>query len=157
MTDGTSVQSSTLVSDDRLREVLRRELDRAINVERTFTRQQLAVESGVNIHTLDAIISRDPGKQRRVNGGVALSLACVLGKRCVNAILATIGYQGAPLDEAEEIQPCAVVGGIARGLAVIAAAASDNRIDHTERPGVTDAADLIIATVMPYSRAGQAA
>lgn len=156
MTEATSVQSSPLVSDELLREALRREIDRSINIERRFTRQQLSVESGVNIHTIDAILSRDPAKHRRVCGDVALSLACVLGKRAVNSVLALIGYQGAPLDEADEVMPCAIVGDVAKGLAVIAAAAADNRIDHIERPGVTDAADLIIATVLPLSRAGQA-
>lgn len=157
MSAADTVQTEPLVSDTKLRDALRRQIDRAINVDRTFTRQQLALESGVNVHTIDAVLSRDPGKHRTVGGAVALSIACVLGSRCVNVILALIGYTGSPLDEASEEQPCAVVGEIARGLSVIAAAAADNRFDHTERPAVTDAADLIIATVLPYSRAGQAA
>ena len=37
----------------------------------------------------------------------------------------------------------------------LAACAADGRIDHTERPDCQQAADLIIATVLPLASAGQ--
>jgi tellurite resistance protein len=42
-------------------------------------------------------------------------------------------------------------------LSVIATAAADGRIDHVERPAVREAADMLIATVLPVSSHGDAA
>jgi hypothetical protein len=153
-----SVQSQPVVSDDRIRDTLRRELDRAINIERTFTRAGLSLESGVNVHTIDAIMSRDPAKQRRVRMADAWSLSMVLGGRAVNLLLALIGYGGAkPLDEADEMHPMVLAAAAMAHLSTIATAASDGRIDHTEEPLCREAADMLIATVMPLSTAGRAA
>ena len=157
MTERPSVPREPLVSDARAREALRRELDRAINVEHTLTRAQLASESGVNIHTVDQLLSRDPGKQRRVCLADALSLASVLGERTVSALIAPIGYAAHRPDEAPDDAPMLIAAHGMAQLATIAAAAADGRIDHTERPGVEEAADLLIATVLPLSSAGQKA
>lgn len=157
MQRSNSVPSSPVVSDDRIRDVLRRELDRAINIERTFTRQQLSVESGVNVHTIDAITTRDEAKQRRICMADALSLSVVLGARSVNSMLALIGYGGAkPLDEAEELHPMVLAAAAMAHLSTIATAASDGRIDHTEERSCQEAADMLIATVLPLSSAGRA-
>lgn len=152
-----SVQSAPTVSDDRVRDTLRRELDRAINVEHNWTRQQLAVESGVNIYTIDAIMSRDVAKHRRVCMADAWSLAQALGKRAVNSLLALIGYGGATrLDDPNELRPMELAAQALASLSIIATAAADGRIDHTEKPRCQEAADAIIATVLPLSSAGRA-
>ena len=41
------------------------------------------------------------------------------------------------------------------GAGEIGQAAADNRIDHTERPRTTEAADNLIATIVPLSSAGR--
>jgi hypothetical protein len=153
-----SVQSSPVISDARLREPIRRELDRAINIERRLTRGELAEASGVNIHTIDQLLSRSPEKQRRVALEDAASLAWVLGERAINAVLASFGFGGArPLDAEDSQQPMMIVANAMRHLSVIGKAAADGRIDHVEEPDTTEAADMIIAELAPLSSAGKRA
>ena len=99
MTDDNSAQSGAILSDERIRDTLRRQIDRAYSVDRSFTRATLAAETGVNVYTLDAIMSRDPAKKRRVTMEDAFSIASVLGDRAVNSLLALIGYAGRRLDD----------------------------------------------------------
>jgi len=101
-------------------------------------------------------------KSYRVEGkepslSAALSLAVVLGTRHLNTMLARIGYIARPLDEADELQPMQIAADAMGHLSTIARAAADNRIDHSEKPVTTEAADMLIATVLPLSSAGQAA
>lgn len=96
---------------------------------------------------------RVEGKQPSL--GAALSIAAVLGEWAVNRLLAVIAYQGQPLEAADALKPNAIVADVAKDLSVLAIAAADGRFDHTEMPSVTDAADHIIATVLPLSRAGR--
>lgn len=152
----SSVQTEPLLSDARVRDVLQRELRAAIIVERRFTREQLEKASGVNVHTIDALRSADPAKQRRVTMADAFSLAFVLGERAVNALLALIGYGGAaPLDGQDTFNPVAATANAMGHLAVIARAAADGRIDHIEEPECQLAADALIAEVLPLSSAGR--
>lgn len=151
MTGAAAAQSCPIVSDDRVRDVLRRHVQRVLHVDRSFTRKQLADESGVNVHTIDAIVSRDAGKNRRVCFADGISLAWVMGPPAVNALLGLIGWVGRPEDDGEAVNPMAIAATSMGHLAVIAAAAADGRIDHTELPATQQAADLLIATVLPLS------
>ena len=151
MTHDTSVDEVGLVGPDRVRTVVQGLLRAAQAAG--WTDDALAETTGIKARTIKSY--RVEGKEPSLSA--ALSIGCVLGTTALNPILAMIGYAARPLDEADAVQPCAVVGGVARGLAVIAEAAADGRFDHSEMPAVRDAADAIIATVMPYSRAGQAA
>lgn len=157
MSDDLSVQSSPIVSDERVRDTIRRELHRAINVEKRFNRHQLAIESGVNIHTLDQLLSRNPEKHRRVALADALSLGCVLGERAINSLLALIGFVGQPIEDPDALRPMEIVAEGMQHFSIIAKAAADNRIDHQEEADVTAAADALIATVLPLSSPGRAA
>lgn len=154
MADNNSVQTSQAVSDDRVRLALKCEIDRAINLDRSITRRELAERSGVNIHTIDQILSRIEEKQRRVALADALSIAWALGDRCVNALLMKIGYGGATrLDEPDALQPMQMVATAFHALSTITTAAADGRIDHIEQPACQEAADIIIATMVPLSSA----
>jgi len=155
MQDGNAAQSGPIVSDERIRDTLRRQIDRAYTIDRSFTRASLASETGVNVYTLDAIMSRDPAKQRRVTMEDAFSIASVLGDRAVNALLALMGYAGRRLDDPDAMQPMLIAATAMAHLSTIATAAADGRIDHTEQPGCQEAADMIIATVLPMSSAGR--
>lgn len=149
-----SARTSAVVSDERLRNALRLQLDRAINIDRSFTRAELETASGVNIHTIDGILSRDPAKRRRVAAEDLMSLMWALGENAVNAMLATIRYGGATsLDEQDERQPIAAAAECIKHFAVFIEAAKDNRIDHLEEVPVAGAADGIIAEMIPYSSA----
>ncbi|WP_375194672.1 hypothetical protein [Sphingobium sp.] len=152
-----SVPSAAIVSDERIRDVLRREYDRAVNVARTTTRAKLAEDSGLNIYQIDAIVSRDAAKQRRITAADALSFCWALGDHAVGAFMATIGYAVRPLDGEEELQPTVLAANALAHLSVIATAAADGRIDHTELPACRDAADQLIATILPISSHGDAA
>ena len=151
-----SVPTAPIVSDATVRETLRRQIDRAINITpRAFTRTSLAQESGVNVYTIDSILSRDEAKHRRIALADALSIAQVLGERAVNAILADIGFAFArPAGDADEMQPTIMAATALAKLSVIATAAADGRIDHLEMPACRDAADELIATIKPISSMG---
>lgn len=153
-----SVQNEPVVSDATIRETLRRQIHRAINVTpRAFTRTTLAQESGVNVHTIDSILARDEAKQRRVSLADAFSIVSVLGEGAVNALLADIGFGGAKeMDELSEASPMHDMVKAMGALNVFAQAAVDDRIDHTEAEVVRDASDTLIATFLPYSSHGGA-
>lgn len=154
---GISVQNEPVISDRRVREELRDEIDRAINIDRSITRDRLAARSGVSVHQIDQILSRSPEKQRRVTLSDALSIAWVLGERAINAIVAPAGYAAKPLDEGREMPPTQIAAKALANLSVIVTAAADGRIDHTEEPACREAADELIATVLPLSSHGEAA
>lgn len=154
MSRDQSVPSDPTVSDERIRNALRFHIDKAINVRRTTTRAQLAADSGVNIYTIDAILSRDAAKKRRVAMEDGFSLAHALGEDAVSSLLSLIGYAARPLDEATTMQPMLIAATTMQHLSTIATAAADGRFDHIEMPSCREAADIIIATVLPLSSAG---
>lgn len=152
------VQSSPTASDERIRNTLRREIDRAINIDRSTTRPQLHTDSGVKLCQIDAIMSRDSGKHRRVAAEDALSLAWALGDRAVNALLAVIAY-GSARSVNETVEDCPRESAVAAlgALSTFMGAAADGRIDHTEERSATEAVDLIISELSPFSSAGRRA
>ena len=118
-----------------------------------WTDETLAAASGVSARTIKSyrVEGKEPGLAN------ALSLGCVLGAPAINGILSLIGYGGAkPLDECDEHAPGEIVATVMRSAAVLATAAADGRFDHLERPMCREAADTLIATVLPLSSAGQA-
>ena len=155
MTVDKSAQTGPIVSDERIRDTLRRQIERAYNVDRSFSRATLSSESGVSVHTLDQIMSRNPEKKRRVTMEDAFSIAQLLGDRAVSALLSTIGYTARRMDEPDALQPMLIAATAMAHLSTIATAAADGRIDHTEQPRCQEAADMIIATVLPMSSAGR--
>lgn len=152
MPDQEAVRTSSITSDERIKNVLRRHIRKALD-NNEFTRSTLSQESGVNIHTIDMILSRDVAKQRRVAAEDAMCLAYVLGDDAVNALVGCIRYTASRPD-ADALAPMMIAAQAMSGLSVIAIAAADGRIDHTEAPACRDAADMIIATVKPLSSAG---
>lgn len=101
-------------------------------------------------------------KSYRVEGkepslSAALSLGLAIGPKALNPILGLIGYCARPLDEADELQPMTLAATALQHLSTIATAAADGRFDHTEMPACQQAADVLIATVLPLSTAGKAA
>jgi hypothetical protein len=153
-----SVQFEGLVSDNDLQAWLAKEIHRYLHIRPRKTREQLAEDSGVNIWTIDALRSTDLSKRRPLHPGQLLSLCYAMGDRAVNGLLAHIGYGGASLlGEGETLQVGSVVAEGMRHLTVIATAAADGKIDHTEQPQCQQAADDLIAAVIPISSAGKAA
>lgn len=150
-----SARSLPVVSDASIRDTLRRHISRTISIDRRFTRAQLAAESGVNIHTIDAISARDDEKHRRICFAEGLSLAWVMGPPAVSALLALIGWVGRPEDEVDQPNPMLIVAGAMSRLSVITSHAADGVIDHLEEPDTQRAADELIAIVLPLSSAGK--
>lgn len=155
MQPNNSAGRSPTVSDERIRNVLRRELHRAINIDRRFTRSELEEQSGVTVHQIDQILSRDVAKKRRVTMEDAFSLAEALGDRCIQALIGTLGYVGRPRDEPDPRRPMMVVANCMGHLSTIAQAAADDNIDHVEEPDTTEAADMIIVELTPLSSLGK--
>ncbi|BEV00098.1 hypothetical protein [Novosphingobium olei] len=151
MPDNNSVLNRGITSDGAIRTVLTRHIKRALDT-RAFTRAQLARESGVHLATIDKIMN--PGDTtRRVAAEDALCLAYALGESAVSALAGCINYTASRHDE-DDVQPASIVATLMEQGATIAKAAADGRFDHVERPLCRDAADAIIATVLPLSSAG---
>lgn len=146
-----SAQNGAIVSDERMRNVLREQIKLSLHIDRTETRQTLSDKSGVNIYQIDAILSRDPAKHRPLHANEALSIAFVLGDRAVQALMALIGYAATSLDDAEAHGPAMVAVELMENVARFARCAADNIIDHTEKPTTTEAADNVINLALPYS------
>lgn len=112
----------------------------------------LSAATGIPDRTIKSY--RTDGKDPSLTN--ALHLLAALGPDAVNAMLATIGYGGArPLGDASAIDPRKIIAEILPQVSTIAQAAADGRIDHTEQRACEEAADHIIATVLPISSAGR--
>jgi hypothetical protein len=155
MTDQPAARNGAITSDERIRNALRRHIRRALDTH-AFTRASLEKESKVSIHTIDHILTNDPAKHRRVAAEDALCLAYVLGDDAVAALVGCIHYTASRPDDGRAAAPGRIVAAGIAAFSTIANAAADGRIDHTERPACRDAADMIIATVLPLSSAGDA-
>ncbi len=151
MSDKASASTSALIGHDRVCRVVQGVL-RAAQAS-GWTDDSLAGACGIPARTIKSY--RVEGKEPSLAN--ALSLGCVIGPAGLNPILALIGYVATPLDEADDINPNAIVASVLPQLSIIAEAAKDGRIDHLEKPGCQIAADAIIACVLPLSSAGDAA
>lgn len=117
-----------------------------------WTYETLAQAAGLKDRRLKSWVHED----KEPSLSAALSLAVVLGEPAVNAILGVIGYKGAvALDSAPIDCPLDSAVAAMAGLSVFMQAASDRRIDHVEEAAATQAADLIIAEMVPFSSAGR--
>lgn len=150
MPDTHAADRVPLVGPDRVRAVVCAMLRAAAQ---SFTDAQLEELSGVPARAIKSY--RVEGREPSLHA--ALSIAAVLGKPAINSLLAIIGYSASPLDEADDLNPRQVVADGLRHFTIIAEAAADGRIDHTERPACREAADKIIEAVLPLSSAGDAA
>lgn len=117
-----------------------------------WTDAALEAASGVCARTIKSY--RVEGKEPSLSN--ALSLACVIGPKALNPMLALIGYVARPLDEADALCVHSIVASGLQHFSTIASAAADGRIDHLEAPLCREAADQIILTVTPLSSAGDA-
>lgn len=150
MPDHTSASSTGIVGQDRVRQIVQGILRGA---QAIWTDDSLAAASGVPARTIKSY--RVEGKEPSLSN--ALSLALVIGPTALNSMLAVIGYVARPLEDADAISPTKVVADGLAAFSVIATAAADGRIDHIEAVACREAADQIIATVLPLSSAGGAA
>lgn len=151
MSDQSSVSESALIGPQRVRTVVQGILRSA--QASGWTDDALSGATGIPARTIKSY--RVEGKEPSLAN--ALSLGCVLGTVGLNPILALIGYIAKPLDEADELNVSRIVADGLQHFSIIANAAADGRIDHIEAPACREAADHIIATVLPLSSAGDAA
>lgn len=156
MTRASAATQEPIVSRDRVIDTMRGELRTAIIVQRRMTVEEVSAASGVPVRTIRTYMANDPAEVREPCLSAALSVAVVLGGRAVAALMALIGYSGTPLDEPDPLQPMLLAATAMQHLSTIATAAADGRIDHTEMPGCREAADMLIATVLPLASAGAA-
>jgi hypothetical protein len=148
VTVNASVPDGECAIDDRICEALSKILQRVQREGKTD--EDLEHDSGVNRHTIKAyrLQSRKPSL------GAGLMIASAVGGWAVNRVLSCIQYGNAkPLGEEDTVQPMQLVADAIGHLGVIGQAAADGRIDHTEAPMTTEAADKLIATVLPLSSA----
>lgn len=150
MNQQPSVQDAPIVSQDRVRDVMRKQLDIAVNVGR-YTVDQLASDSGVSVSAIRSYMRNDGTKEPSL--ARALSLAVCIGPRAVQAIMHLIGYEAQKLGNAGDPKPMQIVADALGHLGIIGQAAADNVIDHTEQPRTMEAADALIATIIPLSSA----
>lgn len=157
MTASNSASNVSLVSPDCVIDVMRRVLRQEVKVSRRFTLEQISAESGVHVRLLRCWMSDDEDANREPKLSAALSVAVVLGRRAVNAVMATIGYAAVPLEEEQAAGPALVAAEMMGEVAKFARYAADNRIDHTEEEPATAAADNVIDLALPFSSRGRAA
>lgn len=150
MNGNPSASDAELVSRDRVCAIVQGVLRGAAA---TWTDDALSAASGVAARTIKSY--RVEGKEPSLAN--ALSLACVIGPRALNPLLALIGYVAQPLDEADALDAARIVAALLPEVATIASAAADGRIDHLEQPLCQRAADRIIETVLPMASAAGAA
>lgn len=146
-----SGDDAAIVSPDRVRLAVQGVL-RAAQAQ-GWTDESLEAASGIKKATIKGY--RVEGKEPSLSK--ALSLAVVIGPTAINPLLALIGYAARPLEDADAISPMQMTATAMEHLSTIAKAAADGRIDHIERPIVREAADMLIATVLPVSSHGDAA
>lgn len=151
MTEPSSASELGLVGRDRVCLLVQGILRGA--KQSGWTDDSLSAASGVPARTIKTY--RVEGKEPSLSN--ALSLAVVLGPSALNSMLAAIGYVARPLEDADAICPNRIVADGLAAFSVIASAAADGRIDHIEAPLCRDAADKVIAAVLPLSSAGGAA
>jgi len=151
MPDTSSASDASIVSHDRVCQLVQGILRAA--TAKGWTDAQLSELSGVPARTIKSY--RVEGKEPSLSN--ALSLALIIGPQAINTMLAAIGYVARPLDEADSLCPAKVVADGLAAFSVIANAAADGRIDHVEAVACREAADTIIATVLPLATAGGAA
>lgn len=149
MTDQRSVSDDEFSGDDRVAEELANALRRA--QMDGVTDEQLERRTGIKASRIKSYRLRTRGPSL----GAGLVLAAALGEWAINLVLHPVQYQGTPLDGGTEIKPMQIVADALNQLGVIGQAAADGRIDHLERPACQEAADMIIATVLPLSSAGK--
>lgn len=143
-----------IVAPDRVKVLIKGLLSAAVAPGSSWTYETLGAACKLNPRRLKSYVHE--GKEPPLSA--ALSIGLVLGKPAVNAVLSLIGYGGAaPFDEPAHSQPMQIVANGMKHFAVIANAAADNRIDHTEEPVTTAAADALIAEILPLSSAGRQA
>jgi len=146
-----SADDDGVVAHDRVTALVRGLLSAAVAPGSPWTYESLGAACRLNPRRLKSYVHE--GKEPPLSA--ALSIGLVLGKPAVNAVLSLIGYGGAaPLDEADEVSPSQIVADGLADFTIIANAAADGRFDHTERPRVRDAADHLIATLVPISSHG---
>lgn len=145
----TSADDAGVVSPDRVRTVVQGLLRAAQATG--WTDEALEAASGIKARRIKSY--RVEGKEPSLSA--ALSLAVALGPVALNGVLAIIGYSARPLGEPDRKQPMQIVANGMKHFAVIANAAADNRIDHTEERETTAAADALIAEILPLSSAGK--
>lgn len=151
---GTDARTSPVASDERLKNALRLQLDRVINIERTKTRAELASDAGVNVSQIDAVLHSDPGKKRRLKAEDMMSLAWAMGERAVNAMLATISYGGAePLTDPSSAGAMERVADAICEVGIVASAVArgGGKVRHGDDKKTREAADKAIRDMLPFS------
>jgi hypothetical protein len=146
-----SANETSLVSRERVIEVMAKIIRKEVYVRQSITLSKLAEESGVDKRVLDTWLADSPEQQREPKLSAALSVAFILGKPAVNALIGMIGYGAARLDATEARGPAMVAAEMMENVARFARCAADNDIDHTEEPITTEAADNVINLALPYS------
>lgn len=149
----TSADDAPVVTPDSVTTVVAGLIRTAVMPGRGWTYETLGDATGLKPRRLKSYVHE--GKEPSLSA--ALSIGVALGPKAVNAVLSLIGYAARPLDEADPLQPMMIAASTLTHVATIATAAADGRIDHTEAPACREAADAIIATVLPLSSAGGAA
>lgn len=144
------MSESTAPSHDRVGDIIAMLLRGA--QARQIHDNTLSAATGIPERTIKSY--RTEGKDPSLTN--ALHLLAALGPDAVNAVLATIGYGGArPLGDAPAADARKIIADLLPHVATIATAATDGRIDHTEQRACEEAANHIIATVLPISSAGR--
>lgn len=121
-----------------------------------FSVNDVHIGTGIPARTISSWLAA--GEDRREpKAHHLLLLFGFFGIEFSSKVLGQVGQIARHIDPADSMKPAQIVGEVLSALAVLGQAATDNRIDHTEAPACRDAADRIIAAVVPLSSVARAA
>lgn len=143
-----SAGDEPVVSRESVTSLVQQLLYRALHVEKR-SYAELSALSGLSPRRIESYATE--GKEPSLSA--ALSLAVALGKPAVNAMLSKIGYSARQVGASDDAAPGLAVAEMLGSLRVIAEAAADGVIDHTEAPACDAAATNVIACASTFQRA----
>jgi hypothetical protein len=118
-----------------------------------FSVNDVSIGTGIPERTVSSWLeTHDPREPKAKH---LLLLCGFFGTEWTSKVLGPVGQVSQPIRSADAIRPADILVGVLSDLSVIGKAASDNRIDHTEEPACREAADRIIAAMVPISSVGR--
>jgi hypothetical protein len=148
-----SVSGDALISQQAADEAVYRALSLFIGQGRRYSCDDIETGTGIAARTVGAWIANAIENRRRPKGSHLLILQQFIGLELTNKLLGPIGQGGRPL-QPDENEPSVVIAKLAAGVAEFAARGADGRFCHIDRAELEDDADMIIATVVPFSSRG---
>jgi hypothetical protein len=150
-----AVSDSSLISTARAKDGVHHALSLFVGRGRAWSCDDLATALTAAGHEIKAgavggWIASDPDDRRTPPTDVLLKLFQLLGPAFSNKVLGIVG-QGAHALDAKPNEPGRIIADLSRGVAEFATRGADGVFCNVDQGALEPVADLIIATVQPFS------